>query len=145
MTTRAEIVAEAKTWIGTPWRHQQSTKGVGADCARGLIVGVARELGLPEAAAFETCPEFRGYGREPDPKMVLAACLRFLDPATELLPGNILYLRVPKVTQPMHFALVVDPGWMIHALLDREVMLQRMNDACRSRVVRIFSYRGIDG
>jgi NlpC/P60 family putative phage cell wall peptidase len=35
------IVAEARSWIGTPYRHQASLKGVGCDCL-GLLRGVWR-------------------------------------------------------------------------------------------------------
>jgi NlpC/P60 family putative phage cell wall peptidase len=38
-----EAVAIARGWIGTPYRHQASLKGVGCDCL-GLIRGVYREL-----------------------------------------------------------------------------------------------------
>jgi NlpC/P60 family putative phage cell wall peptidase len=37
------IVAEARSWIGTPYRHQASLKGVGCDCL-GLVRGVWRAL-----------------------------------------------------------------------------------------------------
>jgi cell wall-associated NlpC family hydrolase len=37
--SRSAIVAEARTWIGTPYRHQASLKGVGCDCL-GLVRGV---------------------------------------------------------------------------------------------------------
>ncbi len=37
------IVAEARSWIGTPYRHQASLKGVGCDCL-GLLRGVWREV-----------------------------------------------------------------------------------------------------
>ncbi|MCB2095712.1 MAG: peptidase [Rhodobacteraceae bacterium] len=43
-------VAIARGWIGTPYQHQASQKGAGADCL-GLLRGVWREL----------------YGREPEP------------------------------------------------------------------------------
>lgn len=41
--TRSAIVTEARTWIGTPYQHQASLKGVGCDCL-GLVRGVWREL-----------------------------------------------------------------------------------------------------
>jgi NlpC/P60 family putative phage cell wall peptidase len=41
--TRAEIVAAARSWIGTPYRHQAALKGVGCDCL-GLLIGVWREV-----------------------------------------------------------------------------------------------------
>ncbi len=30
---REAVIAEARTWLGTPWRHMQRLKGVGVDCA----------------------------------------------------------------------------------------------------------------
>jgi hypothetical protein len=46
------VALEAEGWVGTPFLWGQSTKGVGADC-KGLIAGVARELGRPEADSVE--------------------------------------------------------------------------------------------
>ena len=48
--SRDAIIAAARGWIGTPYRHQASCNQVGADCL-GLIRGVWREL----------------YGAEPAP------------------------------------------------------------------------------
>ncbi|MFX9112545.1 hypothetical protein ABTN46_19735, partial [Acinetobacter baumannii] len=44
------IVDLARSWLGTPYRHQSSLRGVGCDCL-GLVRGLWREL----------------YGREPEP------------------------------------------------------------------------------
>jgi len=54
MTTRDAIVAEALTWVATPYRHQASLKGVGCDCL-GLIRGVWRALYGDEP---ETAPDY---------------------------------------------------------------------------------------
>jgi len=40
---RAAIVTEARRWIGTPYHHRASLRGVGTDCL-GLIRGVWRAL-----------------------------------------------------------------------------------------------------
>lgn len=40
---RLRIVAEARTWIGTPYRHQASLKGTACDCL-GLVRGVWRAI-----------------------------------------------------------------------------------------------------
>ena len=45
--TRARIVAQARRWIDTPYRHQASLRGVGCDCL-GLVRGLWRELIGPE-------------------------------------------------------------------------------------------------
>jgi cell wall-associated NlpC family hydrolase len=34
---RAAVVAEARTWIKTPWRHMADIKGAGVDCAMLLV------------------------------------------------------------------------------------------------------------
>lgn len=43
MDVRERIVADARTWIGTPFHHAAAVKGVGADCA-GFLHGVFGEL-----------------------------------------------------------------------------------------------------
>jgi NlpC/P60 family putative phage cell wall peptidase len=43
MPTRTRIIAEARAFIGTPYRHQASLQGVGCDCL-GLVRGVWRAI-----------------------------------------------------------------------------------------------------
>ena len=47
---RAAVLAEARSWLGTPYRHQASRKGVGCDCL-GLVRGVWRTLDGTEPEA----------------------------------------------------------------------------------------------
>lgn len=47
---RAAAVAEARRWLGTPYRHAASLRGAGCDCL-GLVRGIWRAL----------------YGTEPEP------------------------------------------------------------------------------
>ena len=51
LTTRSRIVALARAWLGTPYHHQASVRGVGADCV-GLVRGIWRELYGSEAEAL---------------------------------------------------------------------------------------------
>jgi cell wall-associated NlpC family hydrolase len=44
--TPERILAEARGWLGVPWRHQGRTRA-GVDCA-GLVVMVGRALGLTD-------------------------------------------------------------------------------------------------
>ncbi|PZR50640.1 MAG: peptidase P60, partial [Stutzerimonas stutzeri] len=41
--TGERVLVLAEGWIGTPYRHQASLKGVGCDCL-GLISGIWRDL-----------------------------------------------------------------------------------------------------
>jgi cell wall-associated NlpC family hydrolase len=42
---REAVIAEAWTWVGTPWRHNQALKGHGVDCGR-FLIEVYREAGV---------------------------------------------------------------------------------------------------
>ena len=58
-----EIVARARDWIGTPYRHQASCKGAGTDCL-GLLRGVWREvLGAEPEAVPGYTPDWAEPGR----------------------------------------------------------------------------------
>ena len=61
-----EVVVEARTWLGTPFRHQGRIKNVGVDCL-GLLVGVAAELNLKSKTGEPlTALDELGYGHFPD-------------------------------------------------------------------------------
>ncbi|MHC4276954.1 MAG: NlpC/P60 family protein [Planctomycetota bacterium] len=48
MTINEEIIAEARSWIGTRWMHGQCVKGYRTDCIR-FIVEVGKKFGwVPE-------------------------------------------------------------------------------------------------
>jgi NlpC/P60 family putative phage cell wall peptidase len=145
MVTRAQIIEEARTWAGTRWHHQASKKGVGCDCI-GLIVGVARVLGIEGAAEYDACLEARGYGHIPDPTMLTIMAKRFLLPINfdDMQVADILVMRF--AVEPQHFALISEAkcARIIHAYAEaRRVTEHGMDALWRSRVVRAYSYRGI--
>jgi len=105
---RSDVVAAARSWIDTPFHWQASVKGVGADC-RGLISGVARDLGLPEADSF--------YARTANYDKVDTALLKvglraLFDQVGEARPGDVLLLKIRGKAQ--HLAIYVGDGRMIH-------------------------------
>ena len=55
---RAAVVAEARSWIGTPYHHAADVKGHGVDCAL-LLVRVYCDLGLVEP--FDPRPYTRDW------------------------------------------------------------------------------------
>ena len=83
----AEILAAARTWLGTPWRHQGRLRGV---CRR-LRRPVGRELGLLD---FDTC----AYGRIPDGLQLRALCEQHLlaKQVGGVAPGNVLLMRFTR-------------------------------------------------
>lgn len=100
--TRADVVAEARSWLDTPYLHQHRAKGHGVDCA-GLVIGVARNLELV-TEDFDV----NGYERTPDGEQLLALCDRFMSRIrmTELKPGHVLVYSFEK--SPQHLGVVGD-------------------------------------
>lgn len=118
-TVRAAAIAEARSWIGTPYLHQQAVKGAGCDCL-GLVRGVWRALyGLPEP---ELPPPYspdwaERHGRE----TLLEAAGRHLHPvaAAASLPGDVLVYRMRAGSPAKHAAILVEGtparGRIVHA------------------------------
>lgn len=146
MTTRADIVTEARTWVGTRWQHQAMRKGIGADCI-GLVAGVAYALDLADARPEARPPEFNGYGRQPKPEVLLAACVYYLDPIglEYATTGDVLVMRF--TADPQHMAIVSrrDPDYIIHAYAQARKVVENGLDALwRSRICSAWRFRGID-
>lgn len=145
MIDRYAIAREAREWVGTRWHHQASLKGVGTDCI-GLVIGVAHNCGVVEAAQYKAAPELRGYGREPDPVMLLAGCARFLNQIriADATIGDVLLFRFAQ--QPQHFAIIsrTDPKYIVHAYAQvRRAVENRLDDMWVARTLYAFRFRGI--
>ena len=77
MIGRNNLLLETRRWIGTPYRHQASALGIGADCL-GLIRGVWRNLIGSEP---ECIPPYTSDWSEPSGEEVLLnAAFRWLVP-----------------------------------------------------------------
>lgn len=112
--TKARIVAEARSWIGTPYRHQASLKGVGADCF-GLVRGVWRAVIGPEPEPVPPyTPEWAEAGGG---EALLAAARRHLLAVSldEAAPGDVLLFRFRAHAPAKHCAILASSGTMIHA------------------------------
>jgi NlpC/P60 family putative phage cell wall peptidase len=114
-TTAAAIVAEARAWIGTPYRHQASLKGVGCDCL-GLVRGVWRALyGAEPEAAPPYAPDWaEAAAGEPLAEAALRHLVR-VDPAQEFAPGDVLLFRWRAGLAAKHAAIATAPDTMVHA------------------------------
>lgn len=108
MTFGEQVVAEARQWVGTPFRWQASTKGVGADC-KGLVRGVASNLGRTEADSPHGA--LASY-RKADPRKLKEGMAALFDRAEEAEPGDLLLLRIKD--KPQHLAIYCGGGRMIH-------------------------------
>ena len=112
--TRAAVIAEARAWIGTPYRHQASLKNVGCDCL-GLVRGVWREV---LGAEPELPPAYSADWAEAGGKESLAeAAARHLVPIAldAAAPGDILLFRWRTNLPAKHAAILVANDRIVHA------------------------------
>lgn len=157
MTTRAEVVMVARSWLHpiTPYVHQASKRGVGADCI-GFVGGVALALGLPGAAAWAADIAVHSYGKKPDAKMLVAACYRYLVPLPTISAAglaDILVFRFDAEGEPQHFALIssLSPMRIIHAYAVAHRVAENniedrysQNVTWRSLIVSAWRFQGLD-
>lgn len=106
---RDQIVAEARSWIGTPYRHQASVKGAGCDCL-GLLRGVWRALYGVEP---EMVPAYAPDWAEANGEEALAAAAR--RHLSEIAPadaqaGDVLLFRWRAHLPAKHAAIVSEAG-----------------------------------
>lgn len=141
MTVREQIVAAARRYVGTPFRHQGRQHGIGIDCA-GLVVCVGREAGL--------MPDYReiAYGRQPNPQRMRAQIERYADEIQprDVQPGDLYWMRF---IEPMHMAIATrladGRAGMIHAYADAGRCVEHgLDDTWRRRIVRAYRYRGVE-
>lgn len=140
---RAKIVAAARGWLGTPYRHQASVKGVGADCL-GLVRGVWREVvgAEPEAVA----PYSPDWAEVEAGERLLEAARRWLvEISVEAArPGDVLLFRMSPEAAIKHCAILsADDGpelRMIHAYWGRAVVESWMGGWWRRRLAAVFRF-----
>lgn len=145
MITGAQIVDEARLWIGTPWKHAQACKGAGCDCI-GLVGGVAAAVGVTNDWITEASMMFKGYGRLPVAEVIYAGCERWMLPvkAESIQLGDILVMAFEKEAQ--HFAIVsnVSPRYIIHAYAQaRRVAENRVDETWQRRTLSAWRLKGV--
>lgn len=142
MTINQQMANAARGWVGTPFHHQGRVKRTpenkgGCDCI-GLIIGVARELGLKHI--YEN--DESGYARMPDGEMLYMKLKEHLNeiPKEQMMEGDILLFRFDK--NPQHVGIVSNlNGHMgiIHSYLQaRGVVEHKMDEYWYARVVACF-------
>jgi NlpC/P60 family putative phage cell wall peptidase len=114
MNHSEHIAGIAQSWIGTPYQHQASLKGIGCDCL-GLVRGVWRERLGNEP---ESPPAYSASWAESNPGEQLAeAAGRHMNevPYTELQQGDLLLFRWMVHLPAKHAGIAVARDRMVHA------------------------------
>ena len=130
------VVQAARGWLGTPYHHQQSTKGVGVDCL-GLVRGVWREVVGAEAEAI---PGYSASWKTGGAEVLLPALHRHMEPAEGIGAGRVLAFRYRHGLPVSHLAIATGAGSMIHAYHARAVMEVEITPWWRRRIAGCFAY-----
>ena len=139
---RGEIVEAARLWLGTPYHHQASLRGVGCDCL-GLVRGVWRDL---RGAEPETPPPYSPSWAESLRQETLAlAAERHLHllAITEARPGDVLLFRWREHLPAKHCAILASPDRIIHAHDGAAVAEVAFTSWWRRHLSHAFSFPGV--
>lgn len=138
--SRPDVVAAARGWLGTPYRHQASLRSVGCDCL-GLARGVWRETVGPEPEAAPPYPvdwTLAAPGAEP---LLDAARRRFVEkPSREIAAGDLLVFRWKARWPASHCGVASAPDAMIHAQDGACVAEVALCAWWRRRLVGVFAF-----
>ena len=145
--TRADVIKAARRWLGTPYRHQASRCGAGADCL-GLIRGVYRELYGYEP---ETPPPYTpDWAEAPASDGTLSeamadAARRHLCECdlAQAAPGDVVLFRMVARGPAKHAAILVADSRMIHAYSGRAVCETTLGPWWRARLAFSFRFPGV--
>lgn len=142
MTRGGEVVVAARGWIGTPYLHQASVKGAGADCL-GLLRGVWREV---MGAEPEAVPPYTDDWAEPDQREVLfEAARRWLiqRPLLPEAPGDVLLFRMRTRSVAKHLGIQANCGStpsFVHSYTHHGVIESPLSLPWQRRIVARFAF-----
>jgi NlpC/P60 family putative phage cell wall peptidase len=131
----------ARGWLGTPYLHQASAKGIGCDCL-GLLRGVWRDIHGEEP---EAVPAYTPDWSEPQGEEVLfAAALRHM---REIMPaetssGDVLLFRMRAGGVAKHLGILARTGAQasfIHAYAGHGVIESPLSAPWQRRITARFT------
>lgn len=136
----APEVTIARGWIGTPYRHQGSLKGVGCDCL-GLIRGVWREL-------YGIEPELPGpYGMDwaerSGEERLLQAAERHCGAQIahrDMQPGDLILFRWRAGCAAKHVGILSAGDRFIHAYEPAGVIESTLVPSWKKRIAGVFRF-----
>ena len=136
---RAAVVAEARSWLGTPYHHEARVKGAGVDCLT-LIAEVFERAGVLPRIEIPHYPH--DWHIHNSDERYMAGVLRYGHEVERAQPGDIVLYRFGRCYA--HGAIVVSwPGEIIHSYLNEGVMMTRADAGhLGDRPFKFFSFWG---
>ena len=140
--TGSRVVAEARSWIGTPYVHQASIKHVGCDCL-GLVRGIWRELVGEEPRA--TPAYSSGWAEAGGREELFAAAKAHFDLIDNNKPvaGDLLLFRLRAKSPAKHLGIYTGKNHFIHAYDASSVVESPMSEFWWRRIDSAFRFPGV--
>ncbi|MCX5478445.1 NlpC/P60 family protein [Kaistia geumhonensis] len=139
---RAAVLAVARTWVGTPYHHQASLKGVGCDCL-GLIRGIWREIygSEPELPPAYSSDWSEATGRE----TLLEAARRHLVPisADKAICADVVLFRWRDHLPAKHAGILIGDDRVLHSQEKDGVVAFSLTPWWRRRIAAAFRFPGL--
>lgn len=139
---RADIVRAARSWIGTPYRHQGALKGVGCDCL-GLLIGVWHDVSgrKPEAVPVYTPDWAEALGRE----TFADELRRYVTPIdiNAAREGDLVLFRWRAHLPAKHAGILTSADRMVHAQERAAVSEIMLSAWWRRRIAYAFALPGV--
>ena len=137
--TGADIVAQARLYLGVRYKHQGIT-ATGLDCV-GLPARGGLDLGLLPASF-----KLPAYNHRPDPQL-FAQLTDYTDsvPLDAARAGDIVLMHFGAEERPQHIALLTDNGLLqVHPSQSiRRVSEHSLDAVWRARIMAAFRFRGV--
>lgn len=135
----AAVLAEAMTWIGTPYRHQGTTRGVGCDCL-GLVRGVWRAVyGREPETPGPYAPDWAETGGQDH--LLEAARRHCLEkPLGQARPGDLLVFRWRAHHAAKHLGILLPETRFLHAYEGHAVTVSALIPQWRRRIAGVFAF-----
>jgi NlpC/P60 family putative phage cell wall peptidase len=112
--SRQCVVDAALRWLGTPYRHQASLRGIGCDCL-GLVRGVWREIYGREPEAMPAYTADWAEARQAETLAEAAGRHMAAIAPQDATTGDLLLFRWRAPLPAKHAAIFVAPDRFIHA------------------------------
>ena len=141
---RERVVAEARSWIGTPYHNCADIKRVGVDCGM-LLVRVYVDLGL--VPPFDPRPYTPDWHCHRSEEKYLNSLLERSIKVDAPLPGDVVLFKVGRCYSHGGIVTRLSPLTIVHAFMPAQTVLEEpvMQNAMVAERVDTAIYASIVG
>lgn len=140
-----DIAKAACEWIGTPHVNNAKVKGIGVDCGM-LLIAALEDSGTIKKDDIKIKPYSNEWHLHRDEEWFKSYVEQYCDKVDDLQVGDFLLYQYGRCVS--HGAVYIGNNTVVHALVDRGVILSNINEIMfldakgKSRLRGIYRYRG---